>query len=179
VRLFGEDRRLGSGALAVAEYDILDLKIIDVLQRKGRISSALIGEAVGLSETACYNRLKRIEASGAIDHYSAQLSIKRILPLQIFFTSVWLEEDRPTDLNAFEQMVVKVPEIIECHYITGSIDYLLKCVARDFDAYVEIMNGFRDSNPNIKRWETSAQVREVKMSAVPLELIGRARAASA
>jgi Lrp/AsnC family transcriptional regulator of ectoine degradation len=158
----------------MGKFDIIDLRILDVLQRRGRLSSASLSEAVGLSETACYNRLKRIEASGVIKRFSADLDLKRILPLQVFYTSVWLENDRPSDLHAFEHAVLKVEEIVACQYITGSVDYLLTCVTRDFDAYVSIMNDLRTANANIKRWETSTLVREVKSSAAPLERIGRA-----
>ena len=157
----------------MAGFDIIDLRILDVLQRRGRLSSASLGEEVGLSETACYNRLKRIEAAGVIDRFSAHLDLKRILPLQVFFTFVWLENDRPSDLQLFEQAVIKVEEFTACQYITGSVDYLLTCVTRDFDSYVAIMNHLRDGNPNIKRWETSTLVREVKATPVPLERIGR------
>jgi Lrp/AsnC family transcriptional regulator of ectoine degradation len=159
----------------MTQFDGIDLRIIDVLQRQGRLSAATISETVGLSETACYNRLKRIEASGVIEHYGAKLSIKRLMPLQVFFTLVWLENDRPADLQAFERAAAKIPQIVECHYITGSIDYLLKCVTPDFDSYIILMNALREANSNIKRWETSTQVREVKMTAIPLEILGRGR----
>ena len=96
---------------------------------------------------------------------------------QIFFTSVWLDRDRPFDLQTFEAQVVAVPEIIECHYITGSVDYILRAVTQDFDTYIGIMDRLRNENANICRWETSALVREVKMTTTPLERLERSRRA--
>jgi Lrp/AsnC family transcriptional regulator of ectoine degradation len=157
----------------MSDFDNLDLRILDVLQSKGRQSSAAISDEVGLSETACYNRLKRIEGSGAIEHFGARLNLKRILNHQMFFTSVWLDVDRPSDLQEFEQAVGRIPEIVDCYYITGSVDYLLTCVTRDFDSYVAIMNSLRSENSNIKRWETSTLVRQVKAGIVPLQKLGR------
>jgi DNA-binding Lrp family transcriptional regulator len=136
------------------EFDILDFKIVDV-----------------------YNRLKRIEDSAVIRHYSARLDLRRILPLQTFFTSIWLEDDRPDELRKFERQVLDVPEIVECAYITGTVDYMLKTVAADLDSYLEIINAMRESNSNIRRYETSAQVREVKFSALPLERLVRRKGA--
>ena len=157
-------------------FDLVDLKIIDVLQTRGKISSAQIGDLVGLSETACYNRLRRIESAKIIRHYSAQVNLKH-LDYHVFFTHVALEKDTSADLAFFEKQIGQTPEIVECHYITGALDYLLKTVAADFDSYIALVDRLREANPNIRRYETLIQVREVKNVPAPLEFIHRKKRA--
>jgi DNA-binding Lrp family transcriptional regulator len=160
--------------MASSNLDVMDYKILDALQAKAKASSAQIGEMVGLSETACYNRLRRLDSMKVIRRYSAALDLKK-LGCQIFFTHVTLEKDTVSDLAFFEGQVKNYPEIVECHYITGALDYLLKTVTSDFESYIKLIDTLRQANPNIRRYETLIQVKEVKGAAVPLEMIYRSR----
>jgi DNA-binding Lrp family transcriptional regulator len=158
-------------------FDIIDLKIIDVLQARCRVASSQIAENVGLSKTAVYNRLKRIERSAVIRNFSSRLELRRVLHLQILFTSMSLEDDRPDELRKCERQVANVPKTVQCYHLTGSVDYLLKSLSIDLDTYLGVINLLRDENANIRRYETSAQVREVQCGALPLERLVRRKAA--
>jgi Lrp/AsnC family transcriptional regulator len=159
-----------------SNLDITDFRILDALRAKSKASSAQVGEMIGLSETACYNRLRHFDTMRVTRRYTIALDLKKV-GCQIFFTSVTLEKDTIADLECFESQVKAEPEIIECHYRTGALDYLLKTVTADFDSYIKLIDELRQSNPNIRRYETLIQVRKAKSAAVPLEMIYRRRSA--
>lgn len=159
--------------MAAIDLDMYDLKIIDVLQRQGRVSCAQIGETIGLSETACYNRLKKIEKSSVIRNYSVALNLREIGRLQTFFTFISLANDAPHELRVFERQLLTEDIVAECSYITGSQDYILRCVARDIDDYMAMIDRLREANPNIRRYETLTEVRQVKSGPVPLSELHR------
>lgn len=155
-----------------AKFDVFDLKIIDVLQSNGKISCAQIGELVGLSETACYNRLRRIENSGALRNYSAEINAKKITKFMVFFTNISLQNDMPHELRKFENEISKIPAIIECSYVTGTTDYIMKAIAKDLDAYMAVLDEIRENTGNVARYETLIEVREVKSTPIPLTELG-------
>lgn len=159
--------------MAATKLDLFDLKIIDVLQTKGKISCAQIGEIIGLSETACYNRLRRIESSDIIKNYSVALHTKKITKFQTFFTIISLKSDMPHDLRQFEQEVMKMPQIVSCSYVTGTTDYIMKSVAADLDNYIAVIDEVHERTGNVSRYETLTEVREVKAGPIPLAELGR------
>ena len=160
--------------MANIKLDLFDLKIIDVLQAKGKISCAQIGEIIGLSETACYNRLRKIEESDIIKNYSVSLHAKKITRFQTFFTIITLKSDMPHDLRRFEQEIMKVPSIVSCSYVTGSTDYIMKSIAVDLEAYIAVIDDIRERTGNVTRYETLTEVREVKAGPIPLAELGLA-----
>lgn len=159
--------------MVVKKLDLFDLKIIDVLQTKGKISCAQIGEIIGLSETACYNRLRRIESADIIRNYSVALHAKKITKFQTFFTIISLKSDMPHDLRQFEQEIMKMPSIVSCSYVTGTTDYILRSVAVDLDSYIAVIDEVRERTGNVSRYETLTEVREVKSGPIPLAELGR------
>jgi Lrp/AsnC family transcriptional regulator of ectoine degradation len=159
--------------MATMKLDLFDLKIIDVLQAKGKISCAQIGEIIGLSETACYNRLRKIENSDIIKNYSAAFHAKKITKFQTFFTIISLKSDMPHDLRQFEQEIMKMRSIISCSYVTGTTDYIMKSVAVDLDSYIAMIDEVRERSGNVSRYETLTEVREVKSDPIPLADLGR------
>ncbi len=117
------------------DLDRIDLRILARLQREGRVSNAELSEIAHLSSPQCYRRVKRMEEAGIIEGYVAVLDPVRLGLGVTAFVSVTLGGGRRQDLDKFKQIVAGMPEILECHVVTGEADYLLKVVAADLQAF--------------------------------------------
>lgn len=121
--------------------DAIDLKLLQCLHRDGRVSNARLAEVVCLSDSACFQRVKRLEQLKYITGYSATLAVERICPGAVtVFTTVKLASDQPPVLTAFETFLRGVPEAVEWHGIIGENDYLLRFVVPSLDRYRKIIN---------------------------------------
>lgn len=120
--------------------DSIDRKIVRVLQADGRITLADLAERVGLSPTPCARRLDRLQDSGVITGYAAQVDAEKLgLPVTIFISVELAAQDRGA-IDAFERAISRCEEVMECYLMTGSRDILLRVVAADlaaFDAFLE------------------------------------------
>ncbi len=117
------------------ELDRIDLRILERLQQEGRASNADLAEVAHLSAPQCYRRVKRMEETGIIERYVAVLDPVRLGLGVTAFVSVTLSGGRRQDLDKFKAIVAGMPEILECHVVTGEADYLLKVVAADLQAF--------------------------------------------
>lgn len=145
-----------------SEIDQFDLKILDVLQNEGLIAAAKVAEQVGLSESACLVRIRRLKKQRIVSGAHARLDLSRLGSHVIVLTWVSLEDDRDVRLKKFEREVLKFQEIIECNFVTGPYDYLLRTVTQDFDAYVKIINTLRARDENISNYESCIRTREIR-----------------
>lgn len=122
----------------MADLDLTDRKILTELQADGRISNTELSRKVGLSESPCLRRVRKLEEDGVITGYSTLLD-RRKLGLEIVaYVQVNLDQRSEADTNAFVQAVRKVPWIVECVAISGTHDYLLKVAARNIDHFGEL-----------------------------------------
>ena len=109
--------------------DETDRLILEALQRDGRLSNVELASRVHLSESACLRRVKALDNSGVIQGYRATVDPASVgLPDNVF-VSVGLASQDQSDLDAFEEAVRHVPEVMECYLMTGDFDYLLRVVA--------------------------------------------------
>jgi DNA-binding Lrp family transcriptional regulator len=115
--------------------DAIDHKILHELQRDGRISNLQLAGRVGLSPSACLRRVQSLEASGVIKGYRAVLDRAQLGSGLIIFVMVGLSGQLQQDALAFEQAMAQAPEVLECHNITGSVEYLLRVEVSDLAAY--------------------------------------------
>ncbi|UTH76633.1 Lrp/AsnC family transcriptional regulator [Chromobacterium sp. IIBBL 290-4] len=144
--------------------DDVDIALMDLLQRDGRLSNAKLAEQVALSETPCWRRLKRLEADGYIEGYQAVLSRKKLGYGVLAFVQVSLGShtgDAPLD---FEDRVQAIPEVLSCHNLTGESDYLLQVVAEDLEAFGVFVRDVLRDLPGVASIRSSLSLREVKMS---------------
>jgi len=122
----------------VADLDLTDRKILTELQADGRISNTELSRKVGLSESPCLRRVRKLEEDGVITGYSTLLD-RRKLGLEIVaYVQVNLDQRSEADTSAFVQAVRKAPWIVECVAISGTHDYLLKVAARNIDHFGEL-----------------------------------------
>ena len=142
--------------------DAIDLRMLGVLQRDGRISKTALGAAVGLSASACLERLRRLEREKLIVGYHAMVNLKALAGLHTFYTEVTLGTHRAEDFERFERFVQKVEEIVECSALGGGIDYLLKVVCPDVDHYQSVIDRLLDQHIGIDRYFTYIVTKSVK-----------------
>jgi Lrp/AsnC family transcriptional regulator, leucine-responsive regulatory protein len=142
--------------------DKVDRAILAAVQADGRISNAKLAEVVGLSETPCARRLKRLENDGYIERYRAMLSRSALgLGVVAFVYVRFAVHDRAV-ATRFEREVLAIPRILSCHNVSGSADYVLQVVARDLDDYGTFMRDELRSLPGVTSVESSLSLREIK-----------------
>ncbi|VUF13349.1 Lrp/AsnC family transcriptional regulator [Methylobacterium dankookense] len=115
--------------------DSIDLKILALLQTDATLSIATIGERVGLSQTPCWKRIQRLEADGVIDRRVAVLDpVKLGLGLTVFVSIETADHSREW-LERFAETVASMPEVLEFYRMAGDVDYMLRVVVADMQAY--------------------------------------------
>jgi len=115
--------------------DKINNQILHHLSRNGRISNLDLAERVGLSPSACLRRVQDLERSGVIRGYRAVLDRTRMGVGFVAYATVGLSEHNKTSQEAFERAMARAPEVLECHNITGSVEYLLRIEVADMAAY--------------------------------------------
>jgi len=145
-----------------ARPDAIDLKILAVLQHEGRLTKATLAQRVGLSPTPCWERLRRLEKAGYVRGYRADIAIEKLVPLTTILVEVTLKQHRYQDFELFERHVRRIDEILECHATGGGIDYLLKILVRDVDAYQRLIDDLLVADIGIGRYFTYIVTRAVK-----------------
>lgn len=118
----------------MSALDDLDLKILSVLQSDGRISMVDLGNRVGLSETPCARRVKRLEAEGIIKRYVALLDGEKLGAGVKALLHVRLSRQGREAVEEFESAVCKLPEVVECDLVAGDFDYVLDLRVKDLAA---------------------------------------------
>ncbi len=149
--------------------DKIDLKILRVLQKDGRISNLKLADEVHLSPTAVLERVKRLTREGYILGYTARLNPDKLGAGMLVFVEVVLDRTTPDVMNAFKAAVQVRPEILECHLVAGGFDYLIKTRVADMAAYRELIGSVMWSLPGVRETHTYAVMEEVKdTAALPL-----------
>ncbi len=144
------------------KLDPIDLRILDAIQRDGRITKLALAERVGLSPTPCWMRLRRLEKAGIISGYHARVEPRLVAPIATVLMEVTLASHRQADFDRFERAVRASPEVVACWSVGGGIDYMLKVVARDIDAYQRFVDAMLEREIGIDRYFTYIVTRTVK-----------------
>ncbi|WP_114287493.1 Lrp/AsnC family transcriptional regulator [Candidatus Halocynthiibacter alkanivorans] len=145
----------------MAELDDTDRRILAVLQKQGRISNSDLSERVHLSASACHRRVQRMEREGFIRDYVALLDARRVdLPATVF-VEITLSGQADEVLDAFEREVALIPDVLECHLMAGTADYLLKVVTRDTDHFAQLHRRYLARLPGVQGMQSSFSLRTV------------------
>ncbi len=149
--------------------DDTDARILRALQKRGRISNADLAEKVNLSASACHRRVARLEQEGIIRDYVALLDPRKVDRPTTVFVEITLSGQADEVLDAFEREVRLIPEVLECHLMAGSADYLLKVVAADTEDFARIHRRALARLPGVAQMQSSFALRTVfKTTALPL-----------
>ena len=150
--------------------DIFDKKLLSILQNNGRISNVELAEAVNLSESACLRRVRSLEERGLIDRYVALLDHKKVGLMDTVFVHIVLKREEKSELEAFENAVKNIPEILECYLMTGEFDYLLHIVVANMADFERLHNDSLTQLPGVSRVNSSFAIRTVqKTSELPIK----------
>ena len=149
--------------------DATDRRLLSVLQTKGRISNSDLAEEVNMSASACHRRVGRLEAQGYIRDYVALLDPRMVDRRTTVFVEITLSGQTDEVLAAFEKAVALIPDVLECHLMAGSADYLLKVVAKDTEDFARIHRRFLATLPGVAQMQSSFALRTVfKTTALPI-----------
>jgi Lrp/AsnC family leucine-responsive transcriptional regulator len=143
-------------------FDVIDRKILQILQRDGRIANVELARRVHLSPTPCFERVKRLEQGGYIRGYVAQLDPQRLGFGLLAFVEVSLDKTNPTAFDRFRDAVASMGEVQECHMVAGGFDYLIKARVADMGAYRRFLGERVSSLPGVIRTHTYFVMEEVK-----------------
>lgn len=163
---------------AAADLDRWDLKILAHLEREGRCSNVELADAVGLSESPCLVRTKRLQKAGVIRGYGADIALDKIGRHVIVFSEVTISSHRRPDFRKFEAAVDRHPEVVERFNLSGGYDYLLKIVAPSVACFQQLMERLLQEDVGIEKFTSRIVLRQrAGKRTHPLELIAAAGAA--
>lgn len=141
--------------------DATDRRILSVLQKDGRITNAELSERVNLSPSACHRRVQQLEEAGFIAAYVALLDARRLGKPTTVFVEITLQSQAEDLLDAFEREVARVPDILECHLMAGTADYLIKIMAEDTEDFARIHRQHLSRLPGVRQMQSSFALRTV------------------
>ncbi|WP_172299700.1 winged helix-turn-helix transcriptional regulator [Pseudoruegeria sp. HB172150] len=151
------------------ELDETDRRILTALQKSGRMSNAELSDKVNLSPSACHRRVQRLESEGVIARYVALLDPRKLDRPATIFVEITLSGQTEDALDAFERAVARVPDLLECHLMAGTADYLLKISARDADDFARIHRRHLARLPGVAQMKSSFSLRKVwQTTALPV-----------
>ena len=145
--------------------DKIDKIILQVLQGNARVSNADLARRAKLSPSAILTRVKHLEEQGYIDQYVANLNRQKMGYDMLCFVSVSLLRHEATQVTEFDKAIQEIPEILECHHLTGEYDYLLKVVAKNTADLEHFLIHILTPIKGVARIHTSVVLSEVKASA--------------
>ncbi|WP_323778598.1 Lrp/AsnC family transcriptional regulator [Leisingera sp.] len=149
--------------------DETDRRILSVLQKQGRISNADLSERVNLSASACHRRVQRLETDGYIRDYVALLDARKLNVPTTVFVEITLQAQADEVLDAFEKAVSRIPDVLECHLMAGTADYILKVVAENTEDFARIHRQHLARLPGVAQMQSSFALRTVfKTTALPV-----------
>lgn len=144
------------------KIDKIDKIILQMLQRTANQPVAELAAKAGLSPSACHRRVKLLEEAGVITGYTASLNRSALGLSNEFFVEVSLSAQTEEAFEKFEKAVQRVPEILECHLMSGQFDYLLRVVAVDASDYERIHRSRISRLPGVQRIQSALALRTIK-----------------
>ena len=144
----------------------LDAAILRELQSDGRISNVELARRVHLSPPATHARVKRLEKEGYIRQYGATLDREKAGFDLLCFIQITLQVHQPQQVEKFRTLIRQMPEVLECHHITGEYDYLLKVALRNRKDLERFVVKQLTPMPGVARIHTSLVLSEIKATSV-------------
>ncbi|MGN5580163.1 AsnC family transcriptional regulator, partial [Xanthomonas hortorum pv. gardneri] len=149
-------------ATRARELDKIDRKILRILQQEGRISFTDLGERVGLSTTPCTERVRRLERDGAITGYYARLDPHLLKASLLVFVEISLAYKSGDIFEEFRRAALKLPNVLECHLVSGDFDYLLKARISEMASYRKLLGSTLLTLPHVRESKSYIVMEEVK-----------------
>ncbi|MBP6514353.1 MAG: Lrp/AsnC ligand binding domain-containing protein [Steroidobacteraceae bacterium] len=144
------------------QLDRLDRRLLDLLQRDGRLAVAELARRIHLSPTPCLERVRRLERLGYITGYAAHLNPEPLGLRLLAFVQVQLDRTTPDVFDVFKRVMIGLDEVLECHMVAGGFDYLVKLRVPDMDAYRRFLGERLATIPGVQQTHTYFVMEEVK-----------------
>ncbi|MBJ9975164.1 Lrp/AsnC family transcriptional regulator [Pseudomonas sp. S75] len=155
---------------ALDQLDAVDLDLLRLLQDDGTLSSAALGERLSMTVTPCWRRRKRMEELGVIKDYQANLDRRKLGYDVMAFAQVRFGNHSANAPDDFEQVIMKLPQVLSCHKVTGEADYVLTVLASDLESYGRFVEEVLRRQPGIASIQSSLALREVKaVTRIPVD----------
>ena len=148
--------------------DNLDRKILQVLQTDSRTSLHDIGQAVGLSPSPCWGRIKKMEEAGVIEGYTVRLNAQALGLGETVLVQVTLDSHSDNTLEKFGETLASIPEVIEAWLVSGEYDYLLRIAVKDTKDYERLLRERLYKIKGIRHSQSSFVLRTLKKADLPL-----------
>ncbi|MBY5406702.1 Lrp/AsnC family transcriptional regulator [Rhizobium leguminosarum] len=156
--------------VGLLKLDRIDINILSQLQQNGRLTNVDLADAVGLSQSPCLARVRRLEEAGYIASYNARLSLAKLIEHITVFTEVTLNDHRREDFIKFEADIRRYEALQECHLVSGGYDYLLKFVIKNVNRYQELMESILERNIGVEKYFSYIVIKTVfDRGTVPLK----------
>ncbi|MDX1515752.1 MAG: Lrp/AsnC family transcriptional regulator [Woeseiaceae bacterium] len=146
--------------------DQIDRKILTLLQQAPGVNATAIGEAVGLSQSACWRRIQRLRDEGIIQDQPVKLDREKVGLDTMVFAHVKLTSHGRSNLAAFSEAVSQYPEVLDCYVLLGNVDFLLRIVTEDIKAYEQFFFEKLSQLPGIQEVNSSIVLSDVKHTTV-------------
>ncbi|PII39144.1 AsnC family transcriptional regulator [Sinorhizobium meliloti CCBAU 01290] len=147
------------------KLDAIDLRILEAIQADGRITKLALAEKAGLSPTPCWMRLRKLEKAGIVRAITPRCAAP-VAPVASVMMEVTLGNHRQADFDRFERAIAAIPEIVACWSVGGGVDYILKIMTADIDAYQRLVDGLLERELGIDRYFTYIVTKTVKEETV-------------
>lgn len=142
--------------------DRIDLQILDILQKEGRIAISELASRVNLSTTPCSERVKRLERDGVITGYHARLNPAYVDRNLLVFLEIKLSAKSGDVFDQVARDLVAIPEVLECHLISGEFDYLVKARLKEMSAYRRLLGDLLKKLPSSASSHSYIVMEEIK-----------------
>jgi len=146
----------------VRTLDKLDRRILSVLQKDGRLSMKDLGEQVGLSITPCIERVKRMERDGIISGYYARVNPAALGASLLMFVQITLSNKSGEMFEQFRREVLRIPQVLECHLVSGDFDYIIKARIQEMSEYRKLMGDILLQLPGAAQSKSYVVMEEIK-----------------
>ena len=153
-----------ANTVVVRDLDRIDRRILRTLQAEGRISNAELAERIGLSATPCSERVKRLERDGFITGYHARLDPHRLGQSLLVFVEIKLAAKSGRIFEEFKREVLTLPNVLECHLVSGDFDYLIKARIPEMNAYRRLLGDLLLGLPGARESRSYVVMEEIKES---------------
>lgn len=149
-----------------AILDRIDRKILDILQREGRIAITDLAQRVGLSTSPCSERVKRLERTGVISGYHARVAPEALGKMLLVFVEIKLSSKSADVFDKVRNELLHMPEVLECHLVSGGFDYLVKARLRGMGEYRHLLGDILKKLPVPAESHSYVVMEEVKETLV-------------
>jgi Lrp/AsnC family transcriptional regulator, leucine-responsive regulatory protein len=147
---------------AVRALDKLDRRILTLLQNDGRLSMKELSEQVGLSITPCIERVKKMERDGVINGYYARLNPAALDASLLMFVQISLSTKSSEVFDQFRREIMRIPQVLECHLVSGDFDYIIKARMQEINEYRSLLGDILLRLPGVAQSKSYVVMEEVK-----------------